>query len=81
MAIKKYPDDGYFRLSSHCPSSGYHYRIFKDKEKNFALKLIAYRRIAENIRKKYPHSKLMLASWDFCGFWSIDEVAVNILVR
>lgn len=50
-------------------------KIFKDKEKNFALKLIAYRRIAENIREKYPNSKLMLASWDFCGFWSVDEVA------
>ncbi len=50
-------------------------RMFKDKEKNFALKLIAYRRIAENIRQRYPESKLMLASWDFCGFWSTEEVA------
>ena len=50
-------------------------RIFKDKNKNFALKLIAYRRIAENIRKRYPDSKLMLASWDFCGFWDTEEVA------
>lgn len=50
-------------------------RIFRDKDKNFALKLIAYRRIAENIRQRYPESKLMLASWDFCGFWSTDEVA------
>ena len=50
-------------------------RMYKDKDKNFALKLIAYRRIAENIRKRYPQSKLMLASWDFCGFWSSQEVA------
>lgn len=49
--------------------------MFKDKDKNFALKQIAYRRIAENIRQRYPDSKLMLASWDFCGFWEPQEVA------
>ncbi|MBO5021071.1 MAG: hypothetical protein J6D52_10445, partial [Clostridia bacterium] len=49
-------------------------KMFKDKDKNFALKQIAYRRIAENIRQRYPDSKLMLASWDFCGFWSPEEV-------
>ncbi len=50
-------------------------KMYRDKDKNFALKLIAYRRIAENIRRRYPDSKLMLASWDFCGFWSPDEVS------
>ena len=49
-------------------------RLFDDKKKNFAYKKIAYRRIAENIREKYPNSKLMLASWDFVGWWSPDEV-------
>lgn len=49
-------------------------RMYNDKDKNFALKLIAYRRIAENIRQKYPDSKLMLASWDFLGHWTPDEV-------
>ena len=49
-------------------------RMFKDKEKNFALKLFAYRRIAENIRQRYPNSKLMLASWDFIGWWTPQEV-------
>lgn len=48
--------------------------MYKDRAKNFALKLIAYRRIAENIRQKYPDSKLMLASWDFIGWWSCEEV-------
>jgi len=48
-------------------------RMFKDKNKNFALKLIAYRRIAENIRLRYPNSKLMLASWDFIGWWTSEE--------
>lgn len=54
-------------------------RMYKEKEKNFALKLIAYRRIAENIRRRYPESKLLLASWDFVGFWSVEEV--RALVR
>ncbi len=49
-------------------------RMFKDKLKNFALKKITYRRIAENIRLRYPNSKLMLASWDFIGWWTPEEV-------
>lgn len=48
--------------------------MFKDKNKNFALKLIAYRRIGENIRRRYPNSKLMIASWDFIGWWAPEEV-------
>ena len=49
-------------------------QIFKDPKKNFALKQIAYRRIAEHLRKHYPDSKLMLASWDFIGWWTPEEV-------
>lgn len=49
-------------------------RMFEDKNKNFALKQIAYRRVTENIRQRYPNSKLMLASWDFVGWWSPEEV-------
>lgn len=49
-------------------------KIFKDKQKNLRLKLLAYRRIAENIRQRYPNSKLMLASWDFYCFWTPEEV-------
>ncbi len=48
--------------------------MFKDKKKNFALKQIAYRRIAEALRQRYPDSKLMLASWDFIGWWTPEEV-------
>lgn len=48
--------------------------MYKDRRKNFALKQIAYRRIAENIRLRYPNSKLMLASWDFAGTWTPEEV-------
>ena len=49
-------------------------RMFEDKHKNFNLKLFAYRRIAENIRRRYPTSKLLVASWDFIGWWSSAEV-------
>lgn len=49
-------------------------RMYDDQEKNFALKLFAYRRIAENLRRRYPNSKLMLASWDFVGWWAPEEV-------
>lgn len=49
-------------------------RMFKEKEKNFALKQFAYRRITENIRQRYPNAKLMLASWDFIGWWTPQEV-------
>ena len=49
-------------------------QMFKEKEKNFALKMIAYRRIAENIKRRWPESKLMLASWDFIGWWEHKEV-------
>lgn len=48
--------------------------LYYDKKKNLASKLIAYRRIAECIRENYPSSKLLLASWDFVGWWSGDEV-------
>ena len=49
-------------------------RIYEDPAQNLALKRVAYRRIAENIRLRYPDSKLMLATWDFLGYWSPDEV-------
>ncbi|MBR4863476.1 MAG: hypothetical protein IKU07_02775 [Oscillospiraceae bacterium] len=48
--------------------------MYTDPKKNFALKKIAYRRIAEEIRTKYPHAKLMLATWDFAGWWNADQV-------
>lgn len=48
--------------------------LCQDPQKNFALKKLAYRRIAEEIRKKYPHSKLMLATWDFAGWWHASQV-------
>lgn len=48
--------------------------MYKDREKNFALKRIAYRRICERLRQKFPNSKLLLASWDFFDKWHTEEV-------
>lgn len=48
--------------------------IFADRSRNHALKLVAYHRIAENIRRHYPASKLFIASWDFIGWWKSEEV-------
>ena len=49
-------------------------KMYDDKQKNFTLKLLTYRRIIENIRERYPDSTMMLAAWDFIGWWSPDEV-------
>lgn len=49
-------------------------RMYDDDTKNFRLKQFCYRRIAQNIREKYPNSKLFVASWDFVGWWSPEEV-------
>lgn len=48
--------------------------MYEDPKKNFALKKLAYRRVFEEIRTKYPHSKIMLATWDFAGWWHASEV-------
>ena len=48
--------------------------LYRDRNKNFALKQMAYRRIAEEVRKRWPDSRLMLASWDFLGLWSPEEI-------
>lgn len=50
-------------------------RIYKDNAKNFALKKACYRRIAQNLRQRYPNSKLLIGSWDFTGWWQPSEVA------
>ncbi len=48
--------------------------MLKDRESNLRLKLFAYRKIAESLRQNYPNSKLLIASWDFVGFWKGFEV-------
>ena len=48
--------------------------MYSDRRKNHVAKMIAYRRISQSLRERYPNSKLMLASWDFVGWWSGAEV-------
>ncbi len=49
-------------------------KIEKDNKKNFMMKLFCCRRIAQSLREKFPDSKLLLASWDFVGWWRPEEV-------
>ena len=48
--------------------------MLPDRDSNMRLKLFAYRRIAQSLREKYPNSKLMIASWDFIGWWRPEEI-------
>ena len=45
----------------------------KDREENLRMKLFVYRRIADNIRTKYPNAKLLLASWDIWIKYTPEE--------
>ncbi len=49
-------------------------KIYPDKQKNFTLKLFTYRRILESIRERFPDSTMMIAAWDFIGWWTPEEV-------
>lgn len=49
-------------------------RMYEEDRRNFMLKKLCYRRIAETLRRVYPHSLLMLATWDFVGWWRPEEV-------
>lgn len=49
-------------------------KMYDSLEDNLRLKLYGYRKIAQSLRERYPHSKLMLASWDFIGWWKGDDV-------
>ncbi|MBQ6947930.1 MAG: hypothetical protein IJN42_07770, partial [Clostridia bacterium] len=48
--------------------------MLPDKEQNFRLKKITLRRIAQSLRERYPHTKLLVAGWDFIGWWKGHEV-------
>lgn len=49
--------------------------MIPDKESNHRLKVFTYRRIAQALRERYPNSKLLIASWDFSGWWRGEEIA------
>ncbi len=46
----------------------------KDREKNKAMKLYVYREICEYIKKTYPNSPLLIASWDLWMRFTPEEV-------
>lgn len=45
-----------------------------DPDYNFRLKIIAYRRVFENLRRYYKNAKIFVGAWDFAGFWRPDDV-------
>ncbi len=49
-------------------------RCYADHDSNHQMKLYAYRRIIGKLREKYPNAPLMIASWDFCMYWTPQEV-------
>lgn len=46
---------------------------YKDREDNLRMKLYAYRRLIDNLRKHYPEAQLLLAGWDFYNSWTPEE--------
>lgn len=44
-------------------------------EDNLQRKLYVYRRTQEKIRKEYPDTPLLIASWDLWGWWKNPDVA------
>lgn len=48
--------------------------MYKDPKKNMALKKLVYRQLSEELRRRYPQAKLMIASWDFMCSWTPEEV-------
>ena len=47
---------------------------YKDHASNHQMKLYTYRRIISKLREDYPHAPLLVGTWDFCMYWSADEV-------
>ena len=49
-------------------------RCYADHAANHQMKLYTYRRIQKKLREHYPNAPLLLASWDFCMYWTPEEV-------
>ncbi len=49
-------------------------RCYDDRASNHQMKLYTYRRIIQKLREKYPHAPLLIGSWDFCMYWTPEEV-------
>ena len=49
-------------------------RCYDDHASNHQMKLYTYRRIISKLREKYPNAPLLIGSWDFCMYWTPQEV-------
>ena len=49
-------------------------KCYNDHASNHQMKLYTYRRIISKLREKYPNAPLLIGSWDFCMYWSNEEV-------
>jgi hypothetical protein len=49
-------------------------RMFRDPDDDIKLKKYVYRRLIAKLREKYPDAPLLLASWDFYGWWKPKDV-------
>ncbi len=49
-------------------------RCYDDRASNHQMKLYTYRRIIQKLREKYPDAPLLIGSWDFCMYWTPEEV-------
>lgn len=49
-------------------------RCYEDQAANHEMKLYTYRRIISKLRSKYPLAPLFIASWDFCMYWTPEQV-------
>ena len=47
---------------------------YKDRKKNFDMKILALDKFLARAHRDYPDSKVLLAGWDFFSTWRPDEV-------
>jgi hypothetical protein len=46
----------------------------KDARENFQRKLYVYRKTQQMLRERYPDAPLVIAGWDFIGWWKDEDV-------
>ncbi len=49
--------------------------VYRDREDNFKMKVYFYRRALDSLRSRYPNAPVLLADWDFYGWWTQEEIA------
>ena len=48
--------------------------VYKERTDNVKMKIYFYRRMLENLRAHYPNAPVLLAGWDFYGWWKEEEI-------